>query len=142
MSPTPQGSGGSRSADEPREPEAPRSPEPGEHTPPAPGPRTARLPPMQRVRGGHENAPRRALVLVCQGPSCSERGSPELFARLSEVPGAARLLLCKTSCLDHCATGPNVVVTDELRIQTGVRPSQADELARLLLGGGTGGGER
>lgn len=107
--------------------------EPRASTSSDPGRRTARLPPMQRVAGGHEAVTRRGLVMVCHGPSCTERGSVELFERLGALPDASRLLLCKTTCLDHCATGPNIVITDEERIQTGVQPGQVDELARLLL---------
>ncbi|HZL99975.1 MAG TPA: (2Fe-2S) ferredoxin domain-containing protein, partial [Planctomycetota bacterium] len=58
----------------------------------------------------------RTLIFVCHGPSCSERGSPEvcrlLRERVAALPAEARraLRVCETTCLDSCATGPNVVL--------------------------------
>ena len=81
------------------------------------------------------------MVFVCHGPSCSERGSPQLMQQLrmmvegSEARRTVRV--CETSCLDNCATGPNVVVSDEGSIQTGVAPEKADALYRMLTGRST-----
>ncbi len=78
----------------------------------------------------------RTLVFVCHGPSCSERGSPALFdalrVALDRRSTSGRARLCRTSCLDSCATGPNVVLGQAGRIQTGLLPARAEELAGML----------
>jgi NADH:ubiquinone oxidoreductase subunit E len=99
------------------------------------GERRARLPPLTRVGAASESSARRLLLLVCHGPSCSERGGPELLARLEAQAGDAPVRLCRTTCLDHCATGPNVVLCDTQLIQTGMLPERAGELLRLLRPG-------
>jgi len=73
----------------------------------------------------------RTLVFVCQGPSCGERGGHALLERLREWIGSseARLHLrtCASSCLDHCATGPNVAVQSERGVRTGLVDERAAE---------------
>jgi len=78
----------------------------------------------------------RALVLVCHGPSCTERGSPETLARLraglAHSPARRHVQVCTTTCLDNCATGPNVLVTREGAITTGMLPSACDQLVSAI----------
>ena len=80
----------------------------------------------------------RTLVLVCHGPSCSERGSPETCRLLREAiaGGAARraIRVSETGCLDSCATGPNVLVASEGSVQTGVVAASVGQLLALLTG--------
>lgn len=101
--------------------------------------KAARLPPMLRVTPeGSEpetTADAQTLVFICHGPSCSERGSVTLCAdlrRLASVRGDVRI--CETSCLDHCAMGPNVVLGSSVAIQHGVAPDRAESLLRLVTG--------
>ena len=70
-------------------------------------------------------------VFVCHGPSCSERGSPETRRGLHAALGQA-FRVCTTSCLDSCATGPNVVVQGEPRVHTGVVGEAVGPLAQAL----------
>ncbi len=83
---------------------------------------------------------RPTLLFVCHGPSCSERGSLQTFALLKASiegsPARRSLLLCQTSCLDHCATGPNVLVGGAERIVSGVLPGQEGLLLDFAAGGG------
>ena len=80
----------------------------------------------------------RTLIFVCHGPSCSERGSPDTCRRLREAiaasPSRRTFRVCETGCLDNCATGPNVLVSHERLIRTGVVPAQAGSLLDFLLG--------
>jgi NADH:ubiquinone oxidoreductase subunit E len=81
----------------------------------------------------------RTLVFVCHGPSCSERGSAETCRRLRETllggPNSHGVRVCETSCLDHCATGPNVVIGHSGRLISGQLPEEASRLAEFLAGG-------
>lgn len=81
----------------------------------------------------------RTLLLVCHGPSCSERGSPESCRRLREAiaasPARRSLRVVETHCLDNCATGPNVLLTRESQIRSGVLPGEVEALVELLAGG-------
>ena len=86
-----------------------------------------------------ESAPAgRTLIFVCHGPSCSERGSPETCRRLREAiaasPARRELRVCETGCLDNCATGPNVLVSHERLIRTGVLPAETGALLEFLIG--------
>jgi NADH:ubiquinone oxidoreductase subunit E len=85
-----------------------------------------------------EPEPPRTLVLVCHGPSCSERGSAESCRLLREAiaSGSSRrsVRVSETGCLDSCATGPNVLVTSEGAVQTGVMPASVGHLLALLTG--------
>ncbi|MGQ0553924.1 MAG: (2Fe-2S) ferredoxin domain-containing protein [Planctomycetota bacterium] len=78
------------------------------------------------------------FVFVCHGPSCSERGSPAVCVRLREVVAASSarrtLRICETGCLDHCATGPNVVLGETRRLVTGVAAPDVPAFLRLLIG--------
>ena len=80
----------------------------------------------------------RTLVLVCHGPSCSERGSPETCRLLREAvaagPARRSVRVSETGCLDSCATGPNVLVASEGGVQTGVMPGKVGQLLALLTG--------
>lgn len=80
----------------------------------------------------------RTLIFVCHGPSCSERGSPEtcrrLRAALAASPARLAVRVCETTCLDNCATGPNVVLGHEGQIRSGVLPERTDALLGFLLG--------
>ena len=88
--------------------------------------------------GGESASAGRTLIFVCHGPSCSERGSPETCRRLREAiaasPARRALRVCETGCLDNCATGPNVLVSHERLIRTGVLPAETAGLLELLLG--------
>lgn len=81
----------------------------------------------------------RTLVFVCHGPSCSERGSPEnyrkLKERIAESPARRTVRVCETTCLDNCATGPNVAISHEAHIRSGVRGAELDILLDFLVGG-------
>ncbi len=83
----------------------------------------------------------RAIVFVCHGPSCSERGSPALCKRLrerlNESSARRAVRVCETSCLDHCATGPNALLSHEGAIQAGLAVEGLDDLITLLMAGGT-----
>jgi NADH:ubiquinone oxidoreductase subunit E len=80
----------------------------------------------------------RTLVLVCHGPSCSERGSVETCRLLREaIAGSAArrsVRVSETGCLDSCATGPNVLVASEGAVQTGILPANVPTLVLLLRG--------
>jgi (2Fe-2S) ferredoxin len=101
--------------------------------------KAARLPPMMRVAPG-ESEPEpaqdeRTVVFVCHGPSCSERGSVTLCAELRRlVASRDDVRICETSCLDHCAMGPNVVLGASTAIQHGVGPDRAEDFVRLVTG--------
>ena len=83
----------------------------------------------------------RTLVFVCHGPSCSERGSPEvcrlLRERLAAAPPAVRraLRVCETTCLDSCATGPNVVLGNDQRLRTGLTLAEVERFLEFVVGG-------
>ena len=78
----------------------------------------------------------RLLVFVCEGPSCTERGADQTFAEmqahLAAGDGALRrsVRLCRTTCLDSCATGPNLVRADDDHLLTGVEANAVDGLLR------------
>jgi (2Fe-2S) ferredoxin len=80
----------------------------------------------------------RTLVLVCHGPSCSERGSPETCRLLKEAvangPARRSVRVSETGCLDSCATGPNVLVASEGAVQTGVKGASVAALVAMLTG--------
>jgi NADH:ubiquinone oxidoreductase subunit E len=82
----------------------------------------------------------RSVVFVCHGPSCSERGSPALCRQLRELlnESSARraVRVCETTCLDHCATGPNALLSHEGAIQAGLAPGSLPELIALAVSGG------
>lgn len=84
----------------------------------------------------------RTLLFVCHGPSCSERGSPETFRRLREAiaasPARRALRVCETTCLDNCATGPNIAIGHEGQIRSGVVCGQVDALLEVLIGDSAG----
>jgi (2Fe-2S) ferredoxin len=77
-------------------------------------------------------------VLVCHGPSCSERGSPETCRLLREAiaagPARRAVRVSETGCLDSCATGPNVLVASEGAVQTGVKGASVAALVAMLTG--------
>lgn len=83
--------------------------------------------------------PGRTIVFVCHGPSCSERGSPEncrqLRERIAQSPARRAVRVCETTCLDNCATGPNVIIGHEGQIRTGVIGAELDNLFEFLVGG-------
>jgi NADH:ubiquinone oxidoreductase subunit E len=83
----------------------------------------------------------RTLVLVCHGPSCSERGGTVSCQRLREAlassPARRSMRVVETGCLDNCATGPNVLLSHESQIRTGVLPAEVEALVDLLAGGTT-----
>ncbi len=78
----------------------------------------------------------RLLVFVCQGPSCTERGADATFAAMHQhlLAGDGTLRrsvrLCRTTCLDSCATGPNLVRADDRGLLTGIDAVLVDELLR------------
>ncbi len=78
--------------------------------------------------------PERGVVFICQGPSCSERGGEALLrqGRLTMAPSGPdrSFQLCGCTCLDSCATGPNVLVTSESGLQTGVL--SVDQLMQVV----------
>ncbi|HTE04704.1 MAG TPA: (2Fe-2S) ferredoxin domain-containing protein [Planctomycetota bacterium] len=82
----------------------------------------------------------RTIVFACHGPSCTERGSPEFTRRFRELlnDSSARrtVRVCETSCLDHCATGPNLLVSHEGAIQAGVCVDKLEGLLAILAAGG------
>jgi NADH:ubiquinone oxidoreductase subunit E len=91
--------------------------------------------------GGADAVPEggpRLLILMCHGPSCSERGSPMACARLREALAASplrrRVRVSETNCLDRCATGPNVVLADDGRVLTGVLPDEVERLLDFAVG--------
>ena len=103
--------------------------------------KAARLPPMMRVAPGDSDAGAsgddRTVVFVCHGPSCSERGATTLCAELRRlVTSRDDVRVCETSCLDHCAMGPNVVLGSSTAIQHGVAPERAEDFVRLVTGPG------
>jgi (2Fe-2S) ferredoxin len=81
----------------------------------------------------------RSIVFACHGPSCTERGSPELVRRLrerlNESSARRAVRVCETSCLDHCATGPNVLIAREGGIQAGMCVAKLEALLAMLEGG-------
>lgn len=81
----------------------------------------------------------RTVVFVCHGPSCTERGNPESCLKMRErvAQSAARLdvRVCETTCLDNCATGPNMIVSHEDHIRSGVMGAELDALMDFLVGG-------
>ena len=83
----------------------------------------------------------RTLIFVCHGPSCSERGSPEvcrvLRERIAAAPAAMRrsLRVCETTCLDSCATGPNVVLGHDQRLRTGLVLAEVERFLEFVTGG-------
>jgi len=82
----------------------------------------------------------RSIVFVCHGPSCSERGSPalckQLRERLNESSARRAVRVCETTCLDHCATGPNALLSHEGAIEACLAPERLDDIITLLVGGG------
>lgn len=98
------------------------------------------IPPPRRPEGGLPPAARtgRAVVVVCQGPSCSERGGTRLLAvlraRAAEIPGPVAPVICAAACLDSCATGPNALVAGEQDLCTGVLGEAALRLADAVAG--------
>lgn len=120
-------------------PQLPGPPHPGAG--PGPGPRILGDP----ASAGDDPLAARTLVLVCHGPSCTERGSPETLVRLREglaaSPARRHVQVCTTTCLDNCATGPNVLVSREGAINTGVQADRCGDLvdalaARIVRPGG------
>jgi len=87
------------------------------------------------------NVGARTLIFVCHGPSCSERGSPEvcrvLRERIAAAPAAMRrsLRVCETTCLDSCATGPNVVLGHDQRLRTGLVLAEVERFLEFVTGG-------
>jgi (2Fe-2S) ferredoxin len=83
----------------------------------------------------------RTLIFVCHGPSCSERGSHEVCRVLRErvaaaTPTVRRLLrVCETTCLDSCATGPNVVLGHDQRLRTGLVLADVERFLEFVVGG-------
>jgi (2Fe-2S) ferredoxin len=83
----------------------------------------------------------RTLIFMCHGPSCSERGSPEVCRLLREriataPPHVQRMLrVCETTCLDSCATGPNVVIGHDGRLRTGLMPADIERFLDFVVGG-------
>jgi len=83
----------------------------------------------------------RTLIFVCHGPSCSERGSQEMCRtlrdRIAAAPPSMRRLLrvCETTCLDSCATGPNVVLGHDSRLRTGLLPGDVERFLDFVAGG-------
>lgn len=87
-----------------------------------------------------EPAPRaRTLIFVCHGPSCTERGSPEtarrLGQRIADSPARGVVRVCETTCLDSCATGPNIVLGHDAGLHTGITPQGCEAFLDTLLGG-------
>ncbi len=80
----------------------------------------------------------RTVVFVCHGPSCGERGGADLCRQLRDLlnESSARraVRVCETTCMDNCATGPNVLTGHEGLIQTGLRPEDLPQLVALLAG--------
>lgn len=77
----------------------------------------------------------RRIVFVCQGPSCGERGGQQLLEQLkARLAGRAdgALRACGSTCLDSCATGPNVMVTGARAVRTGVQGEQLEHLLEDL----------
>lgn len=114
-------------------PGTPGSPSGPPKLPPGRSPQPQR--PEPPVAGG------RTLIFVCHGPSCSERGSPEvcrvLRERLAAAPAAVRraLRVCETTCLDSCATGPNVVLGNDQRLRTGLTLAEVERFLEFVVGG-------
>jgi NADH:ubiquinone oxidoreductase subunit E len=81
----------------------------------------------------------RTLLFVCHGPSCTERGSPETCRLLREgvaaSPAQGVLHVCETTCLDSCATGPNLAIGHDAGLHTGVTAERAERFLDALLGG-------
>jgi NADH:ubiquinone oxidoreductase subunit E len=81
----------------------------------------------------------RTLIFVCHGPSCTERGSPEtcrlLAERVAASPARGVVRVCETTCLDSCATGPNVVLGHDAGLHTGITPAASERFLDTLLGG-------
>ncbi|MHC5209547.1 MAG: (2Fe-2S) ferredoxin domain-containing protein [Planctomycetota bacterium] len=81
----------------------------------------------------------RTLLFVCHGPSCSERGSAEtcriLRERVADSPARTAVRVCETTCLDSCATGPNVVIGHDAGLHTGITTEAAERFLDTLLGG-------
>jgi NADH:ubiquinone oxidoreductase subunit E len=81
----------------------------------------------------------RTLLFVCHGPSCTERGSPEtcrlLRERVANSPAREAVRVCETTCLDSCATGPNVVIGHDAGLHTGITAEAAEGFLDTLLGG-------
>jgi len=88
----------------------------------------------------------RTLIFVCHGPSCSERGSREvcrvLRERVAAAPPAVRraLRVCESTCLDSCATGPNVVLGADQRLRTGLTLAEVERFLEFVVGGAVPGG--
>ncbi|HEX5010774.1 MAG TPA: (2Fe-2S) ferredoxin domain-containing protein [Planctomycetota bacterium] len=57
---------------------------------------------------------------------------------IAASPARRALRVCETGCLDNCATGPNVLVSHERLIRTGVLPAETAALLEFLLGPAAG----
>jgi len=80
-------------------------------------------------------------VLVCVGPSCTDRGSADvreaLRCELLRRGLDREVRTTKCQCLDLCNHGPNVVVYPEGVWYEGVKPRDIPEIVERHLAGGT-----
>lgn len=88
---------------------------------------------MSQPRSAPAEQPEPVFLFVCQGPGCGERGGQALLERmrrhLASSPARHHVRVCAASCMDSCATGPNILRAGG-DVHTGCRPEEA----LLLLG--------
>ncbi|MCB9897493.1 MAG: (2Fe-2S) ferredoxin domain-containing protein [Planctomycetes bacterium] len=81
--------------------------------------------------------PTRVVFFVCQGPGCGERGGARLVEQMRGIvassPARRHVRVCTTSCMDSCATGPNVMRTGDGGLHTGVDAAQARALVEQQI---------
>lgn len=81
------------------------------------------------------------LVLVCTNikdggrDCCGSKGSAELHAKIKAAVKAVNptIRVSKTGCLDHCNTGPTVVIMPENKWFGGVTEADIPEIVAQIL---------
>ena len=75
-------------------------------------------------------------VLVCQNADCMQRGSGELFQKLTEMlRGSGDIEVKPYMCFGGCQAGPNIVLYPQKVWYCGVRQSDTDDIAKHAEGG-------
>jgi NADH:ubiquinone oxidoreductase subunit E len=71
------------------------------------------------------------VILVCQNRTCRRQGSAKVLAAL-QAGAIANVTVKPTGCLGKCGNGPMVVVLPEEIWYSGVQPTEALILSKIL----------
>jgi len=75
-------------------------------------------------------------VLVCQNADCMQRGSGELFQKLTDrLKGSGEIEVKSYMCFGGCQSGPNIVLYPQKVWYCGVKQTDVEDIAKHAEGG-------